>query len=87
MARHKSMEAPPIAQAVHIERDGVVYDGTYTVNGRMVTVTTLILGSKSAPLGAGSPETTAKIVLTDLLFADDEQRRGSPLRDGRPQGR
>ncbi|MHB8493704.1 MAG: hypothetical protein ACYC9Z_15250 [Casimicrobiaceae bacterium] len=51
---------PPIAQAVRIERNGVVYEGTYTVNGTMVTATSLILGSKSAPLGAGSPETTAK---------------------------
>jgi hypothetical protein len=76
MTRYKRTEVPPIPQAVRIERNGTVYEGTYTVNGAMVTVTSLILGSKSAPLGAGSPETTAKIILTDLLFAGDERNRG-----------
>ena len=73
MTRYKNTEAPPITHSVRIERNGTAYEGTYTVNGTMVTVTSLILGSKSARLGAGSPENIAKIILTDLLFADEER--------------
>lgn len=73
MARHKSMEAPPTAQAVRIERDGAVYEGTYTVNGPTITVDSVALGSRSAKLGGRPPEVLAKIILTELLFMDDER--------------
>ena len=76
MARHKSVEAPPIARDVRIERNGTVYEGTYTVNGAAVSVNSPALGSKSAPMGKGSPEIVAKIVLTDLLFAYEERHGG-----------
>jgi hypothetical protein len=73
MARHKSVERAPIARAAHIERNGTTYDGTYSINGPMITVSSPILGSKTTQLSASSPEALAKIILTELLFLEDER--------------
>ena len=73
MARFKNTEAGPVARAVRIERNGVVYDGSYTVSGPMITVSSPVLGSKTTQIGGSSPEALAKIILTELLFLDDER--------------
>lgn len=73
MARHKGMQAPPIAQAVRIERDGMVFEGTYIVDGAMIRVESVILESRTARIAGASPLVLAKIILTELLFLDHER--------------
>jgi hypothetical protein len=73
MARFKNTEAGPVARAVRIERHGVVHDGSYTISGPIITVSSPVLGSKTTQIGGSSPEVLAKIVLTELLFLDDER--------------
>ena len=74
MARIKNTEAGPVAHAVRIERNGIAYDGSYTVSGPMITVSSPVLGSKTTQISGTSPEALAKIILTDLLFLDDERQ-------------
>jgi hypothetical protein len=73
MTRHKSIERPPAGRSVHIEFDGQHYEATYTVDGPMITVETLMLGIKRAPLGDASPEALARLLLAELVH--DNARR------------
>lgn len=73
MARHRSIESGPAPRSVHIERDGTTYEGTYSINGAMITGSSPVLGSKTTQISGSSPEALAKIILTELLFLDDEQ--------------
>jgi hypothetical protein len=67
MARHKSIERPPVARSVQIEVDGTRYEGTYSVNGPAVILDTLLLGSRRAGLMDDSPEIVAKRLLLELV--------------------
>jgi hypothetical protein len=75
MARHKSIERPPAGRTVRIELGGQSYEGTYTLDGPMVTVQTLTLGVKSARLGDSPPELFAKGVLAELVFESERRFR------------
>jgi hypothetical protein len=69
MARHKSIERPPAGKRIEIEFDGERHEGTYTLDGPMVTVQSLLLGTRRAPLGDGSPEAIARLLLAELAHA------------------
>jgi hypothetical protein len=75
MPRHKSTERPPAGRNVSIERHGKVHEGTYTVDGSMVTVNSLMLGTKSSHIGGSAPEALAKVLLTELLEAEERRNR------------
>jgi hypothetical protein len=76
MARHKSIERPPVGRSVQIEVDGMRYEGTFSVNGPTVTVDTLLLGSRHATLTNDPPEIAAKRLLLELVYLN-ERRTGS----------
>ena len=69
MPRFKSTERPPSGRVVQLEFDGRHYAGTYTVDGPMVTVDTLLLGSRRAPLTDQAPEVVARVLLLELVYA------------------
>ena len=73
MARHKSIERPPAGRSIHIEVNGVHYGATYTVDGQVVTVDTLLLGSRRGRLGDDSPEIVAKVLLLELVHMNDRR--------------
>jgi hypothetical protein len=73
MARHKSIERPPAGRSIHIEVDGVHYGATYTVDGTMVSVDTLLLGSRRGPLADGPPDVVAKILLLELVHLNERR--------------
>ena len=75
MPRHKSLERPPAGRNIRIELDGVSYDGTYRVDGSMVTTESLTLGVKCAPLRDGSAEALAKLLLAELADAHERRNR------------
>ena len=70
MTRHKSIERPPAGKRIDIEFDGERHEGTYTVDGPMVTVQSLLLGTRRAQLGDGSPEAVARLLLAELAHAN-----------------
>ena len=74
MSRHKSIERPPVGRSVQIEVDGTRYEGTYTVDGSIVTVDTLLLGSRRGTVNDGSPEIVAKILLLELVHSSQQRR-------------
>ena len=67
MGRYKSIERPPVGRSVQIEVDGERYEGTYTVDGSIVSVDTLLLGSRRGTVTDGSPATVAKVLLLELV--------------------
>ena len=69
MSRYKSTERAPSGQVVQLELDGRLYAGTYTVDGPMITVDTLLLGSRRAPLGDQPPAIAARLLLLELVYA------------------
>ena len=69
MPRYKSTERAPSGQVVQLELDGRLYAGTYTVDGPMITVDTLLLGSRRAPLGDQPPAIAARLLLLELVYA------------------
>jgi hypothetical protein len=75
MPRHRSIERPPVGCTVRVRRNGVTHEGTYTVDGFMLTVGTLMLGTRSAHLGGYEPEALAKRLLAGLLEAAEEPTR------------
>jgi hypothetical protein len=76
MARHKSIERPPAGRSVQIEVDGMRYEGTFGVNGPIISVDTLLLGSRHATLANDPPEIVAKRLLLELVYLS-AQRTGS----------
>jgi hypothetical protein len=58
-----------MAQVVQLEFDGRRYAGTYTVDGPMINVETLLLGSRRAPLADQPPEIAARVLLLELVYA------------------
>ena len=75
MARHKSLERPPVGRTVQIEVDGIRYEGTFSANGPTVTVDTLLLGSRHATSTDDPPEIVAKRLLLELVHLNE--RRGT----------
>jgi hypothetical protein len=73
MARHKSIERPPAGRSVHIEVNGVHYGATYTVDGPVITVDTLLLGSRSRRLDGAAPEVAAKVLLLELVYLHERR--------------
>ena len=68
MGRYKSIERPPVGKTVQIEVDGQRYEGTYTVDGSIVSVDTLLLGGRRGSCTDGSPQTVAKVLLLELVL-------------------
>ena len=58
-----------MGRSVQIEVDGRRYEGTYTVDGTVVTVDTLLLGMRRAALGDRTPEIAARVALLELVHA------------------
>jgi hypothetical protein len=57
---------PPVMREVSIEREGKTYRATYTVEKRMVRVSTAH-GSKVTQLGNSAPESLALVLLLELI--------------------
>lgn len=57
----------PVYHEVSIERDGKSHVGYYFVDRKMITVAHVMLGRKSALVGASPPDTLAKIMLGELV--------------------
>lgn len=68
MTRHKSSERPPEGRQFRIILDGREFEGTYTVNGPMIAMESLLLGVKRRQLGDGHPEALAKLLLAELVY-------------------
>ena len=75
MGRYKSIERPPAGKAIQIEVNGERYEGTYTVDGSIVAVDTLLLGSRRGSVSDGSPATIARVLLLELVLL--HQRRSA----------
>lgn len=75
MARHKSIERAPEGRDVRIVLNGESHEGTFTVNGPIITVDSVLLGTKRAPLGDATPEMLAKLLLAELVY--DFQKRSA----------
>ena len=75
MTRFRSIEQPPTGRSVSIELNGHAYEGTYTVNGPMLSLDTLTLGVRRAPLGDYAPEVLARLLLAELVY-DSERAHG-----------
>ena len=73
MARHKSIERPPAGTPVVIEFGGERHEGSYTLDGPMLTVNSVTLGVKRAPVGDGAPAAIARLLLAELAH---ERTRG-----------
>ena len=73
MGRYKSIERPPAGKAIQIEVAGRRYGGTYTVDGSIVCVETLLLGSRRGPVTDGSPETVARTLLLELVHLSERR--------------
>jgi hypothetical protein len=69
MARHKSIERPPIGQTVGIVLDGQRYEATYNVDGPILAIDSPLLGVRRVPLGNGTPDAVAKLALAELVYS------------------
>lgn len=67
MARYRSIERPPVGRTVQIEVSGVRYEATYTVDGPIVTVDSLLLGHRCGTVGDRPAEVVAKVLLLELV--------------------
>ena len=75
MSRQKSVEQAPSGRNLSIVLRGKDYEGTYTVDGPMVIVETLMLGTKRILLaGDATPVALARLLLAEL--ADEHERHG-----------
>jgi len=75
MARHKSCERPPEGRHFRITLDGREFEGTYTVNGPMLAVESVLMGIKRRQLGATHPDVRAKLLLAELVYEHETPRR------------
>lgn len=75
MTRHKSVECPIVGRGIRIEFDGQHYEGTYTVDGPVITVESLRFGSKRARRGDALPEALAKLLLAELIHESARRMR------------
>ena len=75
MTRHKSSEHPPSGHHFRITLDGREFEGTYTVNGPMLAVESLLMGIKRRQLGDTHPEALARLLLAELVYEHEAPRR------------
>jgi hypothetical protein len=75
MARHKSCERPPEGRHFRITLDGREFEGTYTVNGPMLAVESVLMGIKRRQLGDTHPDVLAKLLLAELVYEHETPRR------------
>ena len=75
MTRHKSSERPPSGHHFRITLDGREFEGTYTVNGSMLAVESLLMGIKRRQLGDTHPEALARLLLAELVYEHEVPRR------------
>jgi len=75
MGRYKSIERQPAGKTIQIEVDGQRYGATYSVDGSVVAVDTLLLGTRRGTIKDGSPEATARVLLLELVHLN--QRRSA----------
>ena len=73
MARYRSIERSPAGRTVQLEIGGVRYEATYTVDGPIVTVDSLLLGHRCGALGDGAPEVVAKVLLLELVHSHERR--------------
>ena len=76
MGRFKSVERAPAGRTIQINLRGKVYEGTYCLNGPMITVDTLLFGTKRQLVGDHAPEALAKLMLAELV--DDALCNNAP---------
>jgi hypothetical protein len=74
LRRHCSMSG----HAIHIKVDGRTYSGTYTVDRKMLTVTTTY-GRKSAEIAPRVAHETLAHQLLQELVQQEKSRKGSTL--------
>ena len=74
MTRHKSSERPPDGRHFRITLDGREFEGTYTVNGPILAVESLLLGIKRRQLGDAHPESLARLLLAELVYEHEAPR-------------
>ena len=74
MARHKSIERPPVGTPIEIDFSGQRYEGSYTVDGPMVTVQSLALGVRRGHIGDSVPAVVARLLLAELAHAATRRR-------------
>ena len=67
MGRYKSIERPPVGKTIQIEVNGERFEGTYSVDGSVVCVDTLLLGGRRGTVTDGSPEIVARVLLLELV--------------------
>ena len=75
MPRHKSAERPLAEHSVRIHFEGKTYEAAYTVDGPIVAINSTKLGSKSALRGGIPPDALATIMLTELVYQDQERNQ------------
>ncbi len=59
-------KAPPRPVPVSIEVNGRTYNGVYTVDGSIISVSSAI-GSKRTQIGGSSPKNLARVMLSELV--------------------
>jgi hypothetical protein len=75
MTRHKSSERSPEGRHFRITLDGREFEGTYTVNGPILAVESLLMGMKRRQLGGAHPEALARLLLAELVYEHEGPRR------------
>jgi hypothetical protein len=67
MGRFKSVERAPAGRVVQINLRGKAYEATYRIDGPMITVDTLLFGTKRQLVGDNAPDALAKLLLAELI--------------------
>ena len=75
MSGLKSTERPVAERGLRIEFDGKTYEGSYTVDGPVVAVSSVMLGTKCALRRGVPPDALAKIMLTEMVYEEQERNR------------
>jgi hypothetical protein len=79
MGPHKITARLPLGGRVRIVCNGEGYVGTFTVDGPLVSVETLLLGSRRAQLKGCAPEVVATRLLFELVYEGQKRKRASAL--------
>jgi hypothetical protein len=74
MREELEREHPPAGRRVCVELNGQVYEGTFTVDGPMLTLAAPTLGVKRVPLMDNKPHALAKLLLTELVYEMEWKR-------------
>jgi len=71
----QNSERPPEGHRFRITLDGREFEGTYTVNGPILAVESLLMGMKRRQLGGAHPEALARLLLAELVYEHEAARR------------